>query len=91
MIAACYHRIMGQILIRNLDDGTIDTLKRRAKAASSSLEAEARAAITRGVQLTREEKRVLLDEMMEEGRRAMVPGVPQTEGWILINEGRDQR
>ncbi len=82
---------MGQILIRNLDDSIIETLKRRARVASRSLEAEARLAIARGTQLTREEKRAMLDEMMQEAQRLVAPGVQQTEGWILINEARDER
>lgn len=82
---------MGQLLIRNLNDSVIETLKRRAKAASTSLEAEARKALAKGTQLTPEEKSALIDEMLEEGRRLMVPGAEQIEGWVLINEGRDER
>ncbi len=82
---------MGQLLIRNLDDNVIETLKRRAKAASTSLEAEARKALTRGTVLSREEKSVLIAELQAEGERLKAPGVPQTDGWILIREARDER
>ncbi len=82
---------MGQLLIRNLDDSVIETLKRRAKAASTSLEAEARKALARGTQLTPEEKAALIDEMLAAAEKAKVPGVEQSEGWVLIREARDSR
>jgi plasmid stability protein len=82
---------MGQLLIRNLDDSLIDTLKRRAKLASSSLEAEARAALTKGLQLTGDEKVALIRQWHEEARALMVPGAEQIEGWKLIREDRDTR
>ena len=82
---------MGQLLIRNLSDSVIETLKRRAKAASTSLEAEARKALAKGTQLTPDEKSALIDEMLAASEKAKVPGVEQTEGWILIREARDSR
>jgi plasmid stability protein len=82
---------MGQLLIRNVDDHVIDTLKRRAKAANSSLEAEARIAIAKGAELSREEKAAVIDRWLEEGERLKVPGVEQTPGWVLIREDRDRR
>lgn len=91
MIAICYHPGMGQLLIRNVDDTLIDTLKRRAKAASTSLEAEARKALAKGTQLTPDEKSALIDKMLAAAEKAKIPGVEQTEGWILIREARDSR
>jgi plasmid stability protein len=41
---------MAQILVRNLDDGVVEKLKRRAQAAGRSLEAEVRLLLTNSVQ-----------------------------------------
>ena len=38
MIAVCYHRGMGQLLIRNVDDGDIAELKAQAEHQRISLE-----------------------------------------------------
>jgi len=46
---------MGQILIRNIDDAVLKALKERAASMGSSLEEEARRALTASVGLTREE------------------------------------
>lgn len=54
---------MGQIIIRNLDDRIIETLKRRAEAAGRSMEAEARETLRRAVRLTADEKLSLVKEM----------------------------
>jgi len=51
---------MGQLLLRNVDDRLIDTLKRRAAAAGRSMEAEARDALARGTELTASEKQDLI-------------------------------
>ncbi len=59
--------------------------------ASTSLEAGARNALARGIQLTADEKSELIAEMHREARKLMIPGAEQVEGWILINEGRDVR
>ena len=47
---------MGQILVRNLDDGVISAFKYRAKIKGSSLEQEIREVIERGAKLTPAEK-----------------------------------
>jgi antitoxin FitA len=80
---------MGQLLIRNLDDSLIETLKRRAAAAGRSMEAEARDALARGTQLTGAEKVAMMQKIRAENEKLRVPGVPRTEGWILIREDRD--
>ena len=80
---------MGQILIRNLDDSVIDTLKRRAAAAGRSMEAEARDALARGTKLTGEERVALFKRMREHNDQLRVPGQPMEEGWVLIREDRD--
>jgi plasmid stability protein len=81
---------MGQILVRNLDDKTIETLRWRARRGATSLEAEARRAIERGLALSKDEALALVDEMLAETERLKVPGAPQTESWRLIREDRDR-
>jgi plasmid stability protein len=44
---------MGRIIIRNLDDAVIETLRRRAAAAGTSTEEEARRALAASVGLER--------------------------------------
>ncbi len=82
---------MGQLLIRNVDDSLIDTLKRRAASAGRSMEAEARDALARGTQLSGEEKVAIVHAIQAEVESLKVPGVEQTPAWILIREGRDER
>ena len=91
MIASCYHQLVGQLLIRNVDDSLIDTLKRRAAAAGRSMEAEARDALARGARLTGLEKQAIVRALLAETEKLKVPGVEQTPGWILIREDRDSR
>jgi len=45
---------MGRILVRNLDDAVIEALRRRAAAAGTSTEEEARRALAAAVGLERE-------------------------------------
>lgn len=52
---------MGQILIRNLDDAVLEALRGRAQQRGSSLEEEARRALTSSVGLTRAEAIARLD------------------------------
>ena len=80
---------MAQLLIRQLDDRDIDTLRARAKAGKTSVEAIAREAIRKEARLTVAEKRALVRDMHEWSRRAQVPGMRQTLGVDLIREARD--
>lgn len=80
---------MGQLLLRNVDDSLIETLKRRAAAAGRSMEAEARDALARGTQLTGAEKVAMMREIRAANQKLRVPGRPQTESWLLIREDRD--
>jgi plasmid stability protein len=82
---------MGQILLRNVDDRLIETLKRRAAAAGRSMEAEARDALARGAQLTPAEKKARLRALLAETEALKVPGVVQTPSEVLIREDRDSR
>jgi antitoxin FitA len=80
---------MGQILIRQLDDSVIERLKLRARRDKTSVEALAREAVTAAARLSVEEKRAVVERMQAWSRQAMVPGVEQTPGWVLIREDRD--
>lgn len=80
---------MGQLLLRNVDDSLIDTLKRRAAAAGRSMEAEARDALARGTQLTGAEKVAMMHDIRAANERLRVRGRPLTEAWELIREDRD--
>ena len=80
---------MGQILVRQLDDATIDRLKARARERKTSVEALAREALTEAARLTTEEKVALVRQMQEWGQRAINRSVPQTPTLELIREDRD--
>lgn len=47
-------QVMGQMVIRNIDDAVLDALRRRAAAAGTSMEEEARRALASAVGLERE-------------------------------------
>jgi len=80
---------MGQIIIRNLDDRIIETLKRRAEAAGRSMEAEAREALRRATRLTGEEKLALISEMHAITGPMLERCTDKREAWELIREDRD--
>lgn len=81
---------MGQLLVRQLDDATIERLKARARERKTSVEALAREALTDAARLTVEEKIALVQRMQDWGRRAMNPDVSQTPSLELIREDRDR-
>ena len=80
---------MGQILVRQLDDSVIARLKDRARERKTSVEALARQAITTAAELSVEEKLAVVRKMQEWSSTAIIPGVNQTPGWVLIREDRD--
>lgn len=80
---------MGQILVRQLDEATIERLKARARERKTSVEALAREALTEAAKLTAEEKLALVQRMQAWGRQAMNRTVPQTSSLDLIREDRD--
>ena len=80
---------MGQILIRQLDDAVIARLKDRARERKTSVEALARQAITKAAELSVEEKLAVVRKMQEWSSKAILSGVEQTPGWVLIREDRD--
>lgn len=77
---------MGQILVRNLDDAVLDALRRRAAAAGSSLEEEARRALAASVGLTREAALARLDAVR--ARIAVAPG-PTSLDDLRADRARD--
>lgn len=78
---------MGQVLIRRLDDETIDAYREAAHRNGRSLEAELREAL-RTMRPIGPRK---CDELIESARRlrAMTFDVPQTPSEILVREDRD--
>jgi plasmid stability protein len=80
---------MGQILVRRLDDTTIERLKVRARERKTSVEALAREALTGAARLTTQEKLALVRQLQDWGRRAINPDVAQTPTLELIREDRD--
>ncbi len=78
---------MAQVLVRNLDDQVVATLKMKAELRGCSLEQELRRVLTEAARLTPEEKVALSRRL-----RAMTPpDVPQTDSAELIREDRDGR
>ena len=78
---------MAQVLVRNLDDQVVATLKMKAELRGCSLEQELRRVLTEAARLTPEEKVALSRRL-----RAMTPpDVPQTDSAGLIREDRDGR
>lgn len=80
---------MGQIIIRNLDDRIIETLKRRAAAAGRSMEAEAREVLRMATRLTGEEKLALVKEMQAITNSWRKDGEPWPDSTAMIREDRD--
>jgi plasmid stability protein len=77
---------MGTITIRNLDEETIERIKRQAEMSGRSMEAEIRTLLKRAVKPTLEESRALLEKRLEEefGNRVLADSSP------LIREDRDR-
>ncbi len=71
-----------QVIVRGLDPGVVDTLKRRAREAGRSLEAELRMILTR---LALPDRRTLLAEA--DRIRAMTPG-PLVDSTTLLRADR---
>lgn len=80
---------MGQIIIRNLDDRIIETLKRRAEAAGRSMEAEAREALTQFVEDPAAARLALIARMQAAFANSRVPGTTMPDSLELLRESRD--
>ena len=78
---------MGNLTIRNLDDGVIDTLKAQAKANQRSLEVEVRYVLTQ-----RADQRVRMTTFRERTASiaALTSSVAQTDSVELLREDRER-
>lgn len=78
---------MAQVIVRNLDDEVVATLKRKARLRGCSLEQELRDILSAAASLTKEERLALAKRI-----RAMTPAdAVQTDSADLIREDRDAR
>lgn len=78
---------MAQVIVRNLDDRVVTSLKRKADLHGRSLEQELREILSSAAQLTGEERAALAARI-----RAKTPaGVEQTDSAELIRQDRDRR
>lgn len=81
---------MGQVVIRNIDDRVIETLKTKAAAQRKSLEQSLRELLTEAARPSRAELLAELDRI-----RAMTPprkpGIQYPTAEQLIREDRDSR
>ena len=78
---------MGNLTIRNLDDGVIDQLKAQAKANQRSLEGEVRHLLTREVS---EYLRTAEFLARADALAVTTSGMKQTDSTVLIREDRDR-
>jgi plasmid stability protein len=77
---------MAQVIVRNLDEQVVSSLKFKAELHGRSLEQELRDIFKRAAELTTEEKLALVDRI-----RAMTPQRLETDSADLIREDRDTR
>ena len=75
---------MGQLLVRNVDDRVIDSLKTKAELKGRSLEQELREILTKAAPLTPTEKVALFQEL-----RAKTPPLGDVDVRAAIRRGRD--
>ena len=75
---------MGQVLVRNLDDRVIESLRTKAELKGLSLEQELREVLTNAAPLTPVEKIALFKKL-----RAMMPPVGDVDVRAAIRRGRD--
>ena len=78
---------MGNLTIRNLDDGVIDRLKVQAKANQRSLEGEVRHVLTREVS---EYLRTAEFLARADALAVTTSAMKQTDSTVLIREDRDR-
>ncbi|PZT96730.1 MAG: plasmid stability protein [Brevundimonas sp.] len=84
MIALCYHFLMAQVLVRDLDDRIVARLKVMAKAQNISLEQKFRDMAAREVQLA-EERFERAAARIRESTRGVV-----LDTTAMIREDRDR-
>jgi plasmid stability protein len=76
--------VMGQVLVRNLDDRVIESLKTKAELKGRSLEQELRDVLTNAAPLTPSEKVALFHKL-----RAASPPLGDVDIRAAIRRGRD--
>lgn len=77
---------MAQVIVRNLDDGVVDSLKQKAKAKGHSLEQELRDILIEAAKPTHADVLAEVDRI-----RAMTPRTIDMDIEAIIREGRDSR
>ena len=77
---------MAQVIVRNLDDDVVSSLKFKAELHGHSLEQELREVLKRAAELSSEEKLVLADRIA-----ALTPRALEMDSADLIREDRDSR
>jgi plasmid stability protein len=77
---------MAQVIVRNLDDDVVSSLKFKAELHGHSLEQELREILKRAAELSVEEKLALVNRI-----RAMQKRPLQDDSADLIREDRDSR
>ena len=78
---------MAQVIVRNLDDRVVATLKRKAEMHGHSLEQELRDILSAAARLSTTERVATANRI-----RAMTPaGVDQTDSAGLIHDDREDR
>jgi antitoxin FitA len=79
---------MGQLIVRNLDDGVIDALKARAARKDRSLEAEVRVILERAAS----ERVIDVAEARARAERISrsLEGRPHSDSAAMIREDRDR-
>jgi plasmid stability protein len=77
---------MAQVIVRNLDEEVVSSLKFKAKLHGHSLEQELREILKRAAELTTEEKLALVDGIRAKQKRRL-----EDDSTDLIREDRDTR
>ncbi len=77
---------MAQVIVRNLDDDVVSSLKFKAALHGHSLEQELREILKRAAELSSEEKLALADRIA-----ALTPRPLETDSAEMIREDRDSR
>ena len=77
---------MAQVLVRNIDETIVQTLKRKARLHGRSLEQELRVILADAAQPTGRDRADLAALV-----RAMTPRSPQTDSTELVRHDRDRR
>ena len=77
---------MAQVIVRNLDDAVVSSLKFKAELHGHSLEQELREILKRAAELTPQEKLALVDRIVAKQKRPL-----EDDSTDLIREDRDSR